>query len=144
LWWNDPDVVVLTGDLSEDEFRFHASAIYASEGMLLSGDDLTRISAQKLEMLRTLQPPVGVAARFTAESLRVGVTELPDRHVVCLLNREDTPQTISFKLPRAGRITDFWSGESLGWREGTFTIKEMAARSWCVDKAGMCDDRLNS
>jgi alpha-galactosidase len=32
LWWNDPDCVVLTGDLSEDEYRFHATASYAAGG----------------------------------------------------------------------------------------------------------------
>ena len=43
LWWNDPDAVVLTGDLPDNEFRFHATAIFASGGMILSGDDLTAI-----------------------------------------------------------------------------------------------------
>ena len=43
LWWNDPDAIVLTGDLPEEEFRFHATAIYATGGMILSGDDLTTI-----------------------------------------------------------------------------------------------------
>src|SRR4029079_174252 len=57
LWWNDPDAVVLTGRLTEDEFQFHATAIFASGGMILSGDDLTKISEHKLAMLRKLQPP---------------------------------------------------------------------------------------
>ena len=72
LWWNDPDAVVLTGDLSEETFRFHATAIYATGGMILSGDDLTKISAERLAMLRKLQPPTGQAARFADDSLRVG------------------------------------------------------------------------
>jgi alpha-galactosidase len=29
MWWNDPDAVVLTGDLPENEFVFHASVIHA-------------------------------------------------------------------------------------------------------------------
>src|SRR5207245_1328262 len=45
LWWNDPDCVLLTGKLSPNEYRFHATAIYATGGMLLSGDDLTKVSA---------------------------------------------------------------------------------------------------
>ena len=59
LWWNDPDAIVLTGELSEDEFRFHATVIYASGGMILSGDDLTTITPPRLAMLRKLQPPTG-------------------------------------------------------------------------------------
>jgi alpha-galactosidase len=129
LWWNDPDVVVLTGDLSEDEFRFHATAIYATGGMLLSGDDLTKINAEKLAMLRKLQPPTGTAARFADDSQRVGIINLPDRKVICLLNREDAPQSVSFRLPRACQLTDFWSGESLGRHVGEFTVKEMPPHS---------------
>jgi hypothetical protein len=48
LWWNDPDAVVLTGDLGEEEFRFHATSIYASGGMIPSGDDLTKIGPARL------------------------------------------------------------------------------------------------
>ena len=40
----------LTGDLPDNEFQFHATAIYASGGMLLSGDDLTKISEPRLAM----------------------------------------------------------------------------------------------
>ena len=36
LWY----AVVLTGELTEEEVRFHATAILASGGMVLSGDDL--------------------------------------------------------------------------------------------------------
>ena len=45
LWWNDPDCVLLTGDLTDNEYQFHATTIYATGGMVLSGDDLTKISA---------------------------------------------------------------------------------------------------
>src|SRR4029078_3102815 len=57
LWWNDSDAIVLTGDLHDNEFQFHAVAIYASGGIPLSGDDLTKISSDKLSMLRKLLPP---------------------------------------------------------------------------------------
>jgi alpha-galactosidase len=129
LWWNDPDAVVLTGALSDDEFRFHATAIYASGGMILSGDDLTKISAERLAMLKKLLPPTGIAARFEDDSLRVGVVRLPDARMVCLFNWQDQPQTISFRLPQPSRISDFWSGDALGEYKDRFTIKEMPAHS---------------
>lgn len=34
LWWNDPDAVVLTGDLGQDEAQFHATVIKATGGMV--------------------------------------------------------------------------------------------------------------
>jgi alpha-galactosidase len=129
LWWNDPDAIVLTGDLSEDEFRFHATSIFATGGMLLSGDDLTKISVDRLAMLRKLQPPTGEAARFDDDSFRVGRIKNGKREMVCLLNFGETPQTMSFKLTRSSRITDFWSGESLGSDEAVFTVRDLPKHS---------------
>jgi alpha-galactosidase len=129
LWWNDPDAIVLMGDLPAAEFQFHATVIYASGGMILSGDDLTKISPERLAMLKKLQPPTGVAARFTDESLRVGVMKLPGHQMICLLNWDNTPQTISFRLPQESQITDYWSGEALGKHKGVFSVKEMPPHS---------------
>jgi alpha-galactosidase len=129
LWWNDPDAIVLTGDLSEDEFRFHATSIFASGGMLLSGDDLTKINSDRLAMLRKLQPPIGKAASFDDDSFRVGRIRHGTQEIVCVLNFGDTPQTVSFKLSRPVRITDYWSGGSMGLQQGVFTIKDMPRRS---------------
>ena len=129
LWWNDSDAIVLTGDLPDNEFQFHATAIYASGGMLLSGDDLTKISAEKLAMLRKLQPPTGVAARFEDDSFRVGRMLVGRREIISVLNWDDTPQNLSIRLNRRCRITDFWTGDTLGTHSGTFEIKDMPARS---------------
>ncbi|HEX5602759.1 MAG TPA: glycoside hydrolase family 36 protein [Pyrinomonadaceae bacterium] len=129
LWWNDSDAIVLTGDLPDNEFQFHATAIYASGGMLLSGDDLTKISAEQLAMLRKLQPPTGVAARFDDDSFGVGRIPLKEREVVAVLNWNDAPQDVSIRLKRRCRITDFWSEAALGIHSEKFGIPNMPARS---------------
>jgi alpha-galactosidase len=129
LWWNDPDAVVLAGGLPEDEFQFHATATYASGGMVLSGDDLTKIPPSRLAMLRKLLPPTGVAAEFDDERLQVGIVRLRDRSMICLFNWGEEPQSISFRLPKAGRITDYWSGADLGSHSGMFTVKDMPRHS---------------
>jgi alpha-galactosidase len=125
LWWNDPDCLVLTGDLPEDEYLYHATAVYASGGMLLSGDDLTHISPGRLALLRKFLPPTGVAAEFTDDSLRVGYVRLKGRTAVCLLNADDHPRTLSFKLPGPCRVTDYWTGADLGRHEGTYEVREV-------------------
>src|SRR5262249_19508316 len=125
LWWNDPDAVVLTGDLPDNEFQFHATAIYASGGMLLSGDDLTTISKPRLDMLKKLLPSTGVAAELEDDSLRVGIMKLAKAQMVCVFNWDDDPQTITFLLPRPAVLTDYWSGNALGRHTGTFAIREM-------------------
>ena len=129
LWWNDSDAIVLTGDLPDNEFQFHATAIYASGGMLLSGDDLTKISAERLSMLRRLQPPTGVAARFEDASFQIGRMRLGRREVVSVLNWSDAPQSITIRLTRPSRIKDFWSDVALGTHSNIFEIKDMPGRS---------------
>ncbi len=135
LWWNDADAIVLTGALSDDEFRFHATVIFASGGMILSGDDLTTISPQRLAMLKKLQPPTGRAARFTDGSLRVGVVQLKDRQAICLLNWDDGPQTVGFSLARSSRVRELWTDEDLGLRSGenTLTLSPRSGRVLLCD-----------
>jgi alpha-galactosidase len=129
LWWNDSDAVVLTGDLSEDEYQFHATAVYASGGLILSGDDLTKMPPKRLAMLRKLLPPHATAAAFVDETLEVGAVELPDARAVCLFNFGDEKKTLAAKLPAPCRVTDYWSGVELGKREGTLEIADMPPHS---------------
>ena len=129
LWWNDPDAIVLTGELSEEEYRFHATVIYATGGMILSGDDLTTIAPARLAMLRKLQPPVARAARFNDVAMQVGAIDLGgNRRAVVLLNWDDQPRTLSFALPRRSRVRELWTDEDLGERTGTVSVA-IAARS---------------
>ena len=131
LWWNDPDAIVLTGELPENEFVFHATAISATGGMILSGDDLTSIPAPRLAMLKKLTPPTGVAAVFDDDELRVGRMSIRGREMLCLFNWTDAPIALSATVTRASRVTDFWSGDDLG-RHGPGTpiaIKDMPPHS---------------
>lgn len=131
LWWNDPDAVVLASDLTDAECQFHATAIYATGGMVLSGDDLTKLPPARAAMLRKLLPPTGVAAAFEDATLRVGTVTLPAARMLCLFNWDDRPQTLAVRLPGAMTITDYWTGEGLrqeGRRDNTLSI-EMAPRS---------------
>jgi alpha-galactosidase len=129
LWWNDPDAVVLMGDLTEDEFLFHATAIYATGGLLLSGDDLTAITPARLALLRRLSPPTGVAARFADDSFRVGEMSLRDRRVFCLLNWGESPQALTFSLRGPHRIRELWTDADLGRHTGGAVSQLLPGRS---------------
>ena len=122
LWWNDPDAVVLAGELSDAECQFHATAIYATGGMILSGDDLTAMPPARAAMLRKLLPPTGVAAQFDDATLQVGQVRLPAARMVCLFNWDDEPRALSVRLPGAATVTDYWTDGSLGRREGVLSI----------------------
>jgi len=134
LWWNDPDAVVLSAELTDAECRFHATAMYASGGMVLSGDDLTALPPARAAMLRKLLPPTGIAAQFDDDTLRVGHVQLPDARMICLFNWDDAPRTLTVRLPDAAVVTDHWTGESLG-RQRTLSF-DMAPRSARLLRAG--------
>ncbi len=114
LWWNDPDAVVLAGEMTDAECRFHATAIYATGGMIPSGDDLTQMPPARAVMLRKLLPPTGIAASFTDSRLRVGTVTLPDARMICLFNWGEEHDAIAVALPRPSVVTDYWTGQSLG------------------------------
>jgi alpha-galactosidase len=80
---------------------------------VLSGDDLTKLPPERAAMLRKLLPPTGVAATFDDATLRVGVATLPTARMMCLFNWDDRPQTLAVHLPRAMRLTDYWTGQPL-------------------------------
>ncbi len=129
LWWNDPDAVVLDGTLPENEFVFHATSIYASGGMVLSGDDLTKMPPRRMAMLRKLLPPTGVAAEFADESLRLGIVSLDDKQMYCVFNWGEASLTFSFPLAAPSTVSDYWSGENLGRFEGRFTVRDLPPHS---------------
>jgi alpha-galactosidase len=139
LWWNDPDAVVLTGDLPENEFLFHATAIYATGGMVLSGDDLTAIPEKRLAILKRLLPPTGVSAVFDDDNLRIGQIDLPDRRrLFCCFNWADTPVTLTRRLYDTSETTvkDFWTGQPFGRVTNRLVLEDMpphSARLLAVD-----------
>ena len=122
LWWNDPDAVTLSGNLPAEEYRFHATMAVAAGGLVLSGDDLSTLPADRLAMLKKLLPPTGVAAEFADNGLKIGTVHLKDRELFCLFNWDAEPAKMSVKLPRAGSVTDLWSGQDYGRRQGTMEV----------------------
>jgi alpha-galactosidase len=104
--------------------------------MILSGDDLTKISPQRLQMLRKLLPPTGVAARFEDESMSVGTIDLPDAKMFCLFNWDDDPKSFRFRLPGLSEITDYWTGERFGKREGWYTVNNVSPHTAVLLRVG--------
>jgi alpha-galactosidase len=121
LWWNDPDAICLS-DLSQDEMMFHATAIYASGGLVLSGDDLTKLPTERVEVLRKLLPPTGVAAEFADDTLELGQLTLPDRRMFCAFNWSEQPRSVSVTLRPTEVASDFWTGDVLSRNAGVLRL----------------------
>ena len=129
LWWNDPDCVLLSGNLPESEYLFHAAAALASGGAILSGDNLPDIPEVRLKILRKLLPPTGSAAKFEDDDLSVGKIRDGKETTVFLFNREDHPKRISFFIEARSSLSDFWTSASLGVQEQGAVTREIPARS---------------
>ncbi len=109
--------------------QFHATAIYASGGMVLAGDDLTKLPPTGMGVLKRFLPPAGVAAEFEDETLAAGIIPTPGKPMVCAFNWEDEPRTVIAKLPKPGMLVDFWTGAALGRHDRTIELKQMAPHS---------------
>jgi len=134
LWWNDPDCVLLTGNVPENEVLFHAAVMSATGGMILSGDDLTKIPSRRLKWLRRLVPPTGIPVRFLDESLQVGWRGGSERTELLLFNWRDAPTDLTVPLgflPSGCRyqIRLAPTGEDLGIHEDSFVFRALPGRS---------------
>jgi alpha-galactosidase len=130
LWWNDPDCLLLdTPDLSADEKSFHRAATYASGGMLLSGDAVTKYTEADWQYIRAMAGDPGTAAEFEDDQLTQGWIRHEDTAMIVLLNWTDYPQSRVIPLPRRVRIVDQWDGSDLGKHEGVYSIPDMPPRS---------------
>jgi alpha-galactosidase len=121
LWWNYPDAVCLS-ELNDAEMMFHATAIYASGGLVLSGDDLTKLAPARMSILQKLLPPAGVAAQFDDDKLEIGRIMLPDRRMFCLFNWTDASKRVELPLRPTEVASDFWTGAVLA-RQGTVGVE---------------------
>ncbi|HOW63658.1 MAG TPA: acetylxylan esterase [Verrucomicrobiota bacterium] len=146
LWWNDPDALCLNGSVlaevpdaagvtksigkaSEDEFLFHATLVYATGGMLLAGDDLRTYGEREKKRLEILYPPTGQAMRFANENFDVGRLRLPGNEMIAVLNWQDVARDFMIPLTGRVRVSELWSGQDLGLREGSLELPAIPPHS---------------
>jgi alpha-galactosidase len=143
FWWNDPDCLLLSSGpvldehgettgrkgLPENEVLFHAATVYATGGMLLSGDDLPKLGPGQVKVLRRLLPPLAHAARFADEQLTAGRTSLGQREWIYLFNWGEAPAEREVTLERPARLQDYWTGQSLGTHTNEFRVPALPPHS---------------
>jgi alpha-galactosidase len=150
LWWNDPDCILLTDNgaedvmdqggnvaatskkvgLPENEFLYHATTVYASGGMLLSGDDLTTITPERLAILKKMIPPSGKSARFENEKFEVGTINFKDHTEYVIFNAGENPVARKIKLPPGKYIlSNKWTDKEIGIFEKEYVIDALQPHS---------------
>jgi alpha-galactosidase len=129
LWWNDPDCLLLTGNLPEPWFVYHATVLLATGGMVLGGDAMPAIPAHRLSLLRQLLPASGVAAQFIDPSRNVGRIDDGKRVRWVVFNHGDAPSGRTLPIGKRVGLRDVWSGEDLGIVEGNVRLPALPGRS---------------
>jgi alpha-galactosidase len=126
-WWNDPDCLVVRSDdshLDDAEIQSEISLIGLSGGMLISSDDLGKVSAKRQLWLRRVLPNLGLHGLpldgLKQEMPWVYRVQLENNgqhwQLLALFNWEHHPRDIRFQLADLGyskddqiHIFDFWN-----------------------------------
>lgn len=124
LWWNDPDCLILTDkgaftdgkhtSITENQFMFHASLLYATGGMLLSGDDVATIPQNRIAILQKLAVPTGIAAKFNADTFDYGWVATKEGKRLVVLNWGKNKKNFSIPIDKPCILKDFFTGKEVG------------------------------
>ncbi|MEA2008187.1 MAG: alpha-galactosidase [Chloroflexota bacterium] len=129
-WWvNDPDCLLLRPDtkLTLAEVRSLAAGIAFSGGLTLLSDNLSAISAERLQIAQTILPPIGQRPRVldwfdaaTPSLLRLDLENATGKwHLLAIFNWDWRDKVLDLGMERlvldAGQtfyVNPFWSGET--------------------------------
>ena len=143
-WWiNDPDCAIVRSSetaLTPAEVESWTSVIALSGGMVVVGDDVSRLGEANLHLLERLLPPSGVAARalgpivaFLPEYLHLSVHRgWLDWDIVAIANWSDVARPVVFDprdfglAPATRHLFDLWSAEYLGVHADAVDLGELS------------------
>ena len=146
LWINDPDTVLLQNRTAEvmgpdgvktvrlenvpdNEFAFNAAYTMACGGMVLSGDDVSTLTKENVELLKKLLPPTNVAAEFDDNTYTVGRAKIDEATAyIYVFNFDDTKKNIEIKIEDRVSVFDLFEGASLGERTDKIILTDFPAR----------------
>jgi len=138
LWANDPDCLLVRDTdiaLSGDEVRTLATVIAMTGGMVLSSDNLPKLSRERQRIISQMLPPHGVSAMpldmFHAGDVpRVFVQECGTHYLMALFNWEDAEAVVGTGMPEGDwHLFEFWGQEYVGIVNGGLATK-VPGRGW--------------
>ncbi len=138
LWANDPDCLLVRQErskLTRFEGQSLATAIALSGGMVLSSDDLTQLSQQRLDIVSSLLPPLAPLASSAAVPIDLMTQSMPAEFALDVrrgfeewrltgcLNWSGRRATHTLSLP-PGRwhVFEFWERRYLGAHGGEIKL----------------------
>lgn len=141
LWIGDPDCLLLQnverdqigpdgtihhqtdGSVTSDEYRFLATTVIASGGVVISGDDFTLITEENAAVINKCINGAHKAAEFDDLTFSVGRIQLEDKLLITVFNRQDTERDFSISLDENYSVRDFFSGELIDPQTSVIELK---------------------
>jgi len=144
--WNDPDMLEVGNGLNDVEGRAHFSMWAIMAAPLITGNDLSKMSAAtkatltNAEVIAVDQDPLGKQGRVVATpgtNLEVWSKEMSgtNKRAVALFNRGSASASITVQwsqlgLPQgAATVRDLWAAKDLGPSTGSYTATNVASHS---------------
>ena len=144
--WNDPDMLEVGNGLNDTEGRAHFSMWAIMAAPLITGNDLTKMSAAtkatltNAEVIAVDQDPLGQQGRVVATpatNLEVWskVMSGTNARAVALFNRSSATASITVQwaelgLPAgAASVRDLWAAKELGPATGSYTANNVPSHS---------------
>lgn len=144
--WNDPDMLEVGNGLNDVEGRAHFSMWAIMAAPLITGNDLTKMSATtkatltNAEVIAVDQDPLGKQGRVVATpatNLEVWSKELSgtNTRAVALFNRGAASASITVQWSQIGiptgaaTVRDLWAAKDLGPSTGSYTATNVASHS---------------
>jgi alpha-galactosidase len=113
------ETTVKQDSITNDEFAVNAAYTMASGGMVLSGDDVSGLRKENIELLRRLLPPTQVAAEFEDDTFTVGKAKINDeKAIIYIFNYEDKEKEIIASIDGKAEVFDLFENKSLGIFDG--------------------------
>jgi len=144
--WNDPDMLEVGNGLNDVEGRAHFSMWAIMAAPLITGNDLTKMSAAtkatltNAEVIAVDQDPLGKQGRVVATpgtNLEVWSKEMSasNTRAVALFNRGSASASITVQWNQLGlpassaAVRDLWAAKDLGSFTGSYTATNVASHS---------------
>jgi len=144
--WNDPDMLEVGNGLSDTEGRAHFSMWAIMAAPLITGNDLTKMSATtkatltNKEVIDVNQDPLGKQGRVVATpgtNLEVWSKEMSgtNTRAVALFNRSTASASITVKwtdigIPAgAATVRDLWAAKDVGPATDSYTASNVASHT---------------
>ena len=132
LWWNDPDCLLLSGNLPENQYLFHASLLYATGGALLSGDDITSLPDNRLAILKKTVKAQGVTAEFDSDKFNYGWINNHSKKQLVVLNWEKDSKTFHIPIKKPCTLINYFTGEKIGSFDNEIVLTDFAGEDGCI------------